>query len=113
MVIGGHEAGEALLHLGVGEAQAIGGQFWVISLDGQVAALEEQGDGIVVHRVDGIQGLGSLLLDCESVERVVALFDHFGEEVGGSRGEPESVETQLFHGADQAERVVNLHRKVA
>lgn len=51
-----HEVvGETFLHFLIGEAEGVNLKFLVVVLDSQVTALIDDGNGIVVDGVDGIE----------------------------------------------------------
>ena len=54
-IVGQQKLGETFFYFLVGEAQFIGPEFFVEPLDGEVATLVEDGDGIGLHRVDTAQ----------------------------------------------------------
>ena len=68
VVIDGHEPGEALFYLSVGEIELIDAKTGIEPLEGQVPALEEQWNGVAVVGVDGVEVLGGLGLGDEAVE---------------------------------------------
>ena len=107
------EAGEALLHLLVGKAETVLPELRVVALDGEVAALVDDGDGVAREGVDAVEHVGRGHLLGEVGQDVVVALQEPDEIGGRARLEPVAAEFQLAEGVEQAEGVVDADAVLA
>ena len=71
---------KALLHLAVGECQGVDIEAAVITLQGEVPTLVEEGQGVLVHDVDAVERVGGEFLLCHLRQREARLLQLIDEE---------------------------------
>ena len=100
------EMGESLFHFLVRIAQFVHAESLVVALDGEVAALVDEGYGILHRCVEACQVVGCRQFLGEVVQLVVVLLQHLYEEGRRARLEPVVAELESVERIQQAERIV-------
>lgn len=105
-VVGHKELDEACFDLSVREAECVDVEDFVVVLDGEVSALVDEGQRVLVHHVDAVEYVRGDFLLRDVFEVVAGLLQLADEQRGCAGLEPVVAELFLAECGEQAEGVV-------
>ena len=97
---------EALAHLAVGKTQSVGLELFVVVFDGQISALVEQRQRVLVHGVDGIEGVRRQILLGDIFQLILCFLQLLHQKGRSPRLVPVVAKLAAAESAQQTVRIV-------